>query len=379
MSGNKSVASNRDLLDTFLKTKLINVGMTKFIKGLELSEQFFELVVKPILRKKYPKLKYSACLIGRGSEVLGYDDNRSMDHDWGPRLLLFIKSQNKIEELKQQIDKELPYKFKGYPVSFTKSTHKWGVRLLEKKESGKINSKIDIYTVDSFFRKYLDFDINKKPTSKDWLTFPQQKLLSLIKGKIFHDDLNLKKVLKQFKYYPREIWLYLLTGQWRRIGELMPLHFRSKEAGDELGSKLIANQISRMLMELWFIYNKKYYPYEKWFGKSFSELPKAIKLKKYLLNVAKSENIREREESFNKIYAIIADHHNSLKLPTIPTKTSQFFDRPYKIIQGRQIAGKLYKILPKEIKKLKIPHGCIDQLINQIDIIDSTTSFKKIY
>ena len=44
-----------------------------FIKGLELSELFYEQAVKPILAKSFPDLTYSAALIGRGSEVLGFD------------------------------------------------------------------------------------------------------------------------------------------------------------------------------------------------------------------------------------------------------------------------------------------------------------------
>lgn len=36
------------------------------------------------------KQLHSACLIGNGSEVLGYDTTMSEDHDFGPRLLIFL-------------------------------------------------------------------------------------------------------------------------------------------------------------------------------------------------------------------------------------------------------------------------------------------------
>ena len=61
-----------------------------FIKGLELGELFYTEAVKPILAKYFADLTYSAALIGTGSEVLGFDTPQSMDHDWGPRLMLFL-------------------------------------------------------------------------------------------------------------------------------------------------------------------------------------------------------------------------------------------------------------------------------------------------
>ena len=44
-----------------------------FVKGLELSGVLYETVVKPILAQHFSDLPYSAALIGRGSEVLGFD------------------------------------------------------------------------------------------------------------------------------------------------------------------------------------------------------------------------------------------------------------------------------------------------------------------
>jgi hypothetical protein len=43
-----------------------------------------------MLRAEYPALSYSAALIGWGSDVLGFDSERSTDHNWGPRLQLLL-------------------------------------------------------------------------------------------------------------------------------------------------------------------------------------------------------------------------------------------------------------------------------------------------
>lgn len=57
--------------------------MTNFVNGLVLNQLFYEQIVAPLLELHFPDLKYSAALIGWGSDVLGYDDFQSTDHNWG--------------------------------------------------------------------------------------------------------------------------------------------------------------------------------------------------------------------------------------------------------------------------------------------------------
>ncbi|WP_433500795.1 hypothetical protein ACQP1K_11100 [Sphaerimonospora sp. CA-214678] len=62
----------------------------EFLPGLTLSRILYGEAVRPILNVEYPGLRYAAARVGPGSEVLGIDTARSTDHDWGPRLDLFL-------------------------------------------------------------------------------------------------------------------------------------------------------------------------------------------------------------------------------------------------------------------------------------------------
>ncbi|WP_207922548.1 hypothetical protein [Micromonospora sp. KC606] len=58
-----------------------------FMPGLQLCRAFYVEAVRPLLDEAYPGLRYAAARLGPGSEVLGFDTERSVDHDWGPRLV----------------------------------------------------------------------------------------------------------------------------------------------------------------------------------------------------------------------------------------------------------------------------------------------------
>jgi hypothetical protein len=59
-----------------------------FVPGLQLSRAFYAEAVRPLLDEEFPGLRHAAARLGPGSEVLGFDTERSTDHDWGPRLEL---------------------------------------------------------------------------------------------------------------------------------------------------------------------------------------------------------------------------------------------------------------------------------------------------
>src|SRR5205809_7614714 len=95
--------------------------MPQFISGLRLSELFYHEAVKPILDSEFPSLRYSAALLGSGSEVLGYDTPLSTDHHWGPRLYLFLSDGDHAQyraALVNTLSEKLPYHVHGYSTNF---------------------------------------------------------------------------------------------------------------------------------------------------------------------------------------------------------------------------------------------------------------------
>ena len=93
----------------------------RFVPGLELSRLFYVEAVRPILDDAFPGRQHAAALLGDGSEVIGYDSPRSTDHDWGPRVLLFLADADHAaleRRVVETLADRLPREFRGYPTSF---------------------------------------------------------------------------------------------------------------------------------------------------------------------------------------------------------------------------------------------------------------------
>ena len=62
--------------------------MADFIPGLELARAFYHDVLAGIIGA----IPHAAAALGEGSEIQGFDTERSTDHAWGPRAQIFVES-----------------------------------------------------------------------------------------------------------------------------------------------------------------------------------------------------------------------------------------------------------------------------------------------
>lgn len=274
----------------------------------------------------------------------------------------------------EKLRHKLPYKIHGHSTNFHLYNEKDNSLIPEKIESGPVNHRVEIFTIRGFFSDYLGFDISQPIEAADWLTFPEQKLRSLATGAIYDDEIGLRETLARFRYYPDDVWFYLLAAGWNRIGQEEHLTGRAGIVGDEIGSAIIASRLVRDLMRLCFLMERRYAPYPKWFGKAFSGLNCAEKLTPVFKKALSSETWQEREKFLVEAYEFVAEMHNSLKITEpLPAKAGQFFGRPFLVIHlhgdfsgaiSRRIADSQVKLLAE--RRLI---GSIDQISDNTDIL----------
>lgn len=357
--------------------------MTKFIKGLNLCEEFFNKVAKPILDEEFPLLRYSAALIGYGSDVIGFDTEISRDHMWGPRFNIYLEKNN-FDQMSSKISEvfalKLPYEFRGYSTNFSEPDIKDnGVQRLEKVCAKKVNHLIEFHTLQGYFQSYLGYTPLSEIKTSDWLTFSEHRLLAVTSGKVFHDDLGLNIIREKLSYYSDDVWLYLLASKWMMIAEEEAFVGRCGDVGDEIGSRIITSRIINHLMRLCFLMERKYAPYSKWFGSAFKRLNISNELLPVLERTLLAENWKERQEQLCNAYTIVAEKHNIMGITSpIDISIKDYFGRPYFVIFAERFANEISKCINSDLLREFDKIGSITHLTDVCGINDNLQMCKKL-
>ncbi|MGI5440496.1 DUF4037 domain-containing protein [Streptomyces shenzhenensis] len=346
--------------------------MPVFIPGLELSRRFYTEAVRPLLEEAAPATPHSAARIGSGSEVLGYDTARSADHEWGPRLQLFLHPHDvprHAARIRHTLAEHLPKTFHGYPTHFA-PTGDGDVRVMQFTD-GPVHHRVEVTGVSSWFTATLGFDPASGITPADWLATPTQLFAEVTAGAVFHDGLHVLSPLRTaLRWYPRDVWLHLLACQWQRVSQEEAFVGRCGEVGDELGSAVVAARLVRDLMRLCLLMDRRYPPYAKWLGSAFARTPTAPRLTPVLTAALAATDWHTREHHLAQAYEIVAHMHNQLELTDyVDPGTRPYRSRPFRVLHAERFTRALKaRIEDPALRDLPVV-GAVDQFIDSTDVL----------
>ena len=109
---------------------------------------------------------YAAGLLGWGSDVLGYDTERSTDHGWGPRVVVLVDAAE-VERVRGLVDAELPEEYQGFAVRFGRDGQEPG-------------HHVTVATLGDWLPGHLGFDATQGIGLEDWLVTPQLAWMRLV-------------------------------------------------------------------------------------------------------------------------------------------------------------------------------------------------------
>jgi hypothetical protein len=297
--------------------------------GIELARRFYEDRVRPALGAT----SHAAALLGNGSEVLGYDDEVSTDHDFGPRVQVVLAA-GAHDDL---------------PVG------------------------TELTTVESFFTDRLGFDPAAGPTVEDWLCTPTQVLATLTAGAVFHDpDGALARRRTALAWYPDDVWRYVLAAGWRRIGEEEAFVGRTGSTGDDLGSRVVAARLVRDLMRLTLLIERRWAPYSKWLGRAFAELPLATTVGPPLAAALAAQAWREREAALCEAGRLLGAATNRLGLADhVDPSPRPFYTRDIRVVGAERFATALTAaVTDPEVRAVRARTiGAIDQAVDSVGVL----------
>jgi len=264
------------------------------MKGLEISHRFFGEWVLPWLKTAYPDV-VDRIAAGRinGSDVIGADDKWSRDHDWGPRVRLWLTNQDYRKfgrRLRRDINAAAPETFLGARYHFF----------------GQTKDNVKVLSIDGSLENQLG---RPRPPrrARDWfvprrgksLVEQESWLYFLRHGPVFHDPLGEFTARKEaFSRYPRDVRYKLIAGLCLGIwaGGEYKFCLRHVHRRDPVAIHICLGLFVQEVMRLCFLINDDYAPHEVWVHHEFRKLPEARALDSKLKRLVTSGDLREQRD-----------------------------------------------------------------------------------
>ncbi|TNH30420.1 DUF4037 domain-containing protein [Micromonospora orduensis] len=349
-----------------------------FLPGLTLARRYHEEVVAPILRSRYPELRYAAGLLDGGSELLGLDTARSTDHDWGPRVQLFVGVADiaAIPHLRAALDVELPTEFLGWPTRFSDGAGRLGIA-----DAAGVRHGIAVDELAGWWRDRLGFDPAAGIGTADWLASPTQRLAEVTGGAVFHDGLGGALTARRaaVRWYPPDVWRYVLAAVWTRIAQSEHLPGRCAEVGDELGSRVVTGGIARDVLRLGLLLRRRWPPYDKWLGTVFAGLPGAAPVVAALAVAMGPGAWTRRQSGLVEALETMARWTDETGLATpVRARVVPFHSRPFLVLHAERIVAALRAAVTDPALRGLPPLGAVDQYVNSVDVLTDATRVRRV-
>lgn len=234
------------------------------MKGMDLAREYFEQYGKTLIEEHFGayKQEMAAGLVGEGSECLGYDDEFSQDHDFGPGFCIWIP-----ESLYQVIGVDMQNAYDNLPKTFQ------GFTRIQTAQAG---GRVGVISIEQFCRKYIGLPHEPKD-NMEWFRIPERFLATAANGQVFCDYLGtfseIRNTLKRF--YPEDVLKKKLAARTAVMAQSGQYNYhRCMKRGDTYAAYLACGTFVKTALSAVYLLNEIYMPFYKWAFRGAGELKK---------------------------------------------------------------------------------------------------------
>ncbi len=324
------------------------------MNGTEFARAFHADVVGPLLAAQ----AVAVGRLGTGSDVLGFDDTVSRDHDWGCRLTVLADDPGTVARVDRLLDRGLPEVYAGHAVRFALS------------QDPTVRHRVETATVVDFARTHLGVDATGELSPAAWLALTGQAVLQVVGGPVFADrTCGLGRLRRRLAWYPDDLWRHVLAAGWRRVGERLPFVGRAGGRGDDLGSRVLAARLVDDVVSLAFLVERTWAPYGKWRGTAFDRLPVAGRLTAPLRTALTAGDWPQREGGVCRALDIVLDVQRAVGLPAPRRATVPFHDRPFRTVDPEVPESLRAAVVAPAVRALPADLGAAGQWIDDVPLV----------
>ena len=345
--------------------------------GLRLCQDFYHQAVAPLLAH----IEHSAALIGTGSEILGFDDQVSTDHDFAPRLQVFLPPGDNPAPAHAAL-RALPRTFRGHPVFLPGAAPDPAATTGAAPD--QVAHRVLVTTAEAYFTAWLGVDPAAGLSLADWLLTPTQILAGLTGGGVFHDPgHHLAARRDALAWYPDDIWRYAMAAGWLRVSQEQAFIGRAGSRGDDLGAAIVTARVARDLMRLAFLAERRWAPYSKWFDHGFQQLDLAAEMRPHLVRALTAPQWREKETALCAAGSVLGEATNRLALAApVDPAPRRFHDRDIQVVDAEgfttaltdaitapDVCALLDRLGRRSRSHLGSLPGTVDQAADSVDVL----------
>lgn len=232
---------------------------------IDVSRQFFEQIVKPILQEHFPEETAQTAfgVFGYGSEALRLDDAYSRDHHWGLRIDALMPEavfETRHQAIMETLRANLPDSYHSHSL---REAHLAGAGLAPD-------------NLTAFLRRTVGLD-HAPRTYAEWLSIPEEDIIHVVNGEVWYDPLGRFTAIRETfsRYYPEPVRLRRIA-HWCRYFSGMGTYAlkRAILRNNEFYATTRFSNAIRLGIQLAFLLDKQYFPYDKWLMAYFERLPR---------------------------------------------------------------------------------------------------------
>lgn len=216
-----------------------------------------------MLQEQFPEIaeKAAAGLVGYGSECLGFDDEISRDHDYGPSFCIWLP-----REIYGEYGRKIQAAYDALPKEFM------GFAGRVEEEQGK--GRVGILCLEDFYRGILGRDCVPQ-REEEWFAIPESALCTAVSGKVFEDNFGLFTKMREalLAYYPEAVWRKKLAESLAKAAQAGQYNYaRAMKRGERIAAEICLTEFAKEAMQIVYLLNKKYAPFYKWMHRGLREL-----------------------------------------------------------------------------------------------------------
>ncbi|MCZ8152837.1 MAG: DUF4037 domain-containing protein [Rhodobacteraceae bacterium] len=229
------------------------------------SRDFWAEIVLPLLHSHFPDetQHMAAGFFGYGSEVLRLDDQYSTDHHFGLRVNILLPEAlkaSKGQAIEDGLAAHLPHAWRGR----------------ELREGYTRTKGVELASLEHHLRSTIGLD-HPPQTLTEWLKIPEEDITHIVAGEVWHDPSGRFTAIRDTlaAYYPEPVRLRRLA-HWCRYFSGMGVYAlkRALLRDNQLYASTTFARSLRWGVQMAFLLDRRYYPYDKWMTEMFHRLPR---------------------------------------------------------------------------------------------------------